>query len=193
MAKIKGSLTWGWLLPKESHGMSIYDSFGWRLGFNAPFLVVIGAVAIPLGVMVNPFWLLLFLPNLLHIAFAPLLPKLHYLNGLSKEQSRAIEWYRELSLDERKQLPVVWESVVRESGNEKAEAEGYFYRLLSVTEVLLSEGQQVIALYRERNKQPEITDYRVPAAIQLMNERKKELSGEINDQKEIEAEIARMV
>lgn len=193
-------LKWKWLEKQSStYTKSFYDCHGMQ--------VMVGVLAslflfIPIGASLDTFTMLPNVAWILITAFTPFLvcalgirhlPKLHWLHGMDRDQSEALEWYDTLSDKEKKQLPNGWDTAVRELGDKRVPRDKPLdYWSDSLSERMLAAGKEVVELYRQQNFQPEIEDFRIPLYLEMMNERKTELERDIKDRKEIEQQIASM-
>jgi hypothetical protein len=195
----RGKLTWGWLVPEDRYAMR--ESVGMRLLIP----VVVGLFLIPIGlccILCTPAapvvgFILLAIQALMFswVVFEPQIRKLNYVYDLGYDSSRAIKWYYSLTPDEKKQLPVGWEDVVRESGEDYISYDKISrYETLSYTVArsMQNAGEEVVSLFRKKNEQPKIPDYRIDTYLQLMSERSQEYSNDLQDRKEVEDKIARM-
>lgn len=190
-------LKWDWLVPEDSY--SIRESNGFRifLAFSASVLPILIGCALwfasdgfpPVGIPLTVVGVLCVLWGF----FEPQLRKLHYLYGLeTREQQRAIEWYETLSAKEKKQLPDGWDKAVREVGMKRSGTGNRYGYHIAIAHEMQTDAEEVIRLYRLKNKAPEVEDYRIELYTKLMRERAEDLRNEIKDRKEIEAKIARM-
>lgn len=188
---LKGKLTWGWL--RSSGIKEIADSWIARFGLS----LVSGFFSFVLCWIVQgsilgtsgPDFITLALVLIIFSSTAyvlKVLPKWHYTYGLGTDQTRAIIWYRELTDDERKQLPCGWEDVVRESGNENVN------RMDTVAREFHNAGRDVIYKYRQTKIESKVPDYRIATFKELMKERADEFDRDIEDRKEIEAQIVKL-
>lgn len=189
-------LKWDILVP-DSYG-SFYEEHGPRMALAAtasiiPYVFGIGmlvdgvlAAGIPLLIIANIIFVGLGV-------FGFLIPKLHYLYGLGHSQREAIKWYEALTNSERAQLPEGWETLVREHGGTiVVNEDSPYYHQHSVADDMLESAKNVVHLYREKNKQAEVPDFRIDLYLSLMKEKADELNKDIADRKEIEAKIASM-
>lgn len=111
--------------------------------------------------------------------------KLHWSSDLSVSQYEAIRWYRGLSDKEKEQLPVGWDDLVSEHGDEP---HGRIY----LARFMQNEAQDVIRLYRQSVTVAKIPDHRIELFTTLMQQRQEELNNYIDDRAEVEATIAQM-
>lgn len=194
----KPKLKWSGLVPDRY--MSIYEEHGFRMfiSFMAsviPFFVgaacTFGGGPLLLGIpmlAIGAGFLFGFGP------FGYLIPRLHWLYGMDRDQERALEWYDDLSEQEKKQLPSGWEALIREVGTDEVAKENarYSWDTQSVASEMYSQGQEVIRLYRAKNEIPKVEDYRVETYRELMRQRAAELTADIESEREIQDKIARM-
>lgn len=179
-------LRWNWL----DRYSNVYTDHAFRAtvgGMVSIFPLIVGLFATfgggPLGVGIT--FLSLLIPLWTWVAVAPLIPRLHYLYGLEYHSRAAIKWYEDLTDQEKAQLPVGWDAVVRECGGE-------YYGNIYLATKMHRDGRDVVALYRKKNEALKVPDHRIELYLDLMSQRTKELNQDIYERAEIERQIASM-
>jgi HEPN domain-containing protein len=193
MGRLKNEI----LVPDSS--MSLYTENGFRYGIGTVISLIPGAFGFAATFAGGPLavglpGLALFALIWAWIIFAPHIPKLHYLYGLSGYSYDAIKWYEELASDEKKQLPKDWDDVVRKHGNMTVPHDDDHIYKRSVAFEMLQAAKKVVELYNEAQEvdNTPVLDYRVDVHLQLMSERAEQLQQEITDRTEIQDKIKEM-
>lgn len=183
-------LKWKWLTNEMMVDVSKYLWARLLTAFGSAILsfFIVGLVEGPIMQLPNPDSWLLIVPMIVSVVVGILLPrlaKMHFLYGLGHSQADAIKWYETLTTIEKAQLPVGWDAVVRECGGE-------YYGNIYLATKMHRDGKDVIALYRRKNEELNVPDYRIELYLEMMQNKADELSQDIADRKEIEAKIASM-